>query len=31
MAPLVPGDPQCTIRGMNRGIGFVVPLFLALA
>jgi hypothetical protein len=28
---LVPGDPQRTIRGMHRGLGFVVPLFLALA
>src|SRR5215831_16719383 len=26
---LVPGDPQRTIRGMNRGLGSVVPLFLA--
>jgi len=28
---LVPGDPQRTIWGMNRGLGFVIPLFLALA
>ena len=28
---VVPGDPQRTIRGMHRGIGVVVPLFLALA
>ena len=28
---LVPGDPHRPIRGMHRGLGVVVPLFLALA
>jgi hypothetical protein len=28
---LIPGDPSCAIRGMNRRMGFVVQLFLALA